>query len=369
MQNVLALLLAAMPVAGMGAAQTIDQRANRVDALFDSWVAPGSPGAALAVIENGKIIYEKGYGLATLEHEVPITPQSVFYIGSTSKQFVAAAVLLLEQDGKLSLDDDLRRWVPEIPDYGTLITLRHLIHHTSGIRDYLGLMDLAGLELGHFHSDEGVIELLARQKALNFQPGDQYLYSNSGYFLLGVVVRRASGKSLREFAQERIFQPLGMHETHFHDRYTHVIKNRAFAYFPAGGGRYEQFFTSFDRVGSGGVFSTVEDLARWDQNFYDKTVGGEALIERLHARGRLNSGAEIDYASGLILGDHRGLKTVSHGGALGGYRAELLRFPDQRFSVIVLANLSAFPGQLPMQVAEIFLGQQGSSEAGEGRGH
>ena len=268
---------------------------GQVDQLLAAWDRPGSPGMAVAVVKDGAIAYQNGYGEANLELGIPITPQSVFYLGSVSKQFVAMAIALLEQEGKLSFDDDIRKYVPEMPDYGQTITVGHLIHHTSGIRDYLGLMSLAGIPLGYFHSDAGVIELIARQQGLNFEPGDQYLYSNSGYFLLNVIVERASGQTLRDYAAEHIFGPLGMQHSHFHDDYQHLIDNRASSYFEAEGG-YAAFLSTFDRVGSGGVYSSVEDLFLWDQNFYHYRVGGEEVFETLHQRGVLNGGREIDYA-------------------------------------------------------------------------
>ncbi len=362
---ILAALAAAAPLSAASgtAPSAADPRSAQVDALLEPWTKPGSPGAAVAVIEDGQMVHARGYGLANLELDVPITPQSVFYLGSVSKQFVAAAVVLLAQQGKLSLDDDVRQHVPELPDYGAPITLRHLIHHTSGLRDYLALMDLAGIELGRFHRDQPIVELLARQQGLNFPPGERHLYSNSGYFLLNVVVQRASGKPLREFAQEHIFGPLGMAHSHFHDDYSHLIPNRASAYFPGPDGGYRAFLTTFDRVGSGGVFSTVEDLYLWDQNFYHPKVGGNRLIETLHTRGRLADGQEIPYAFGLVVGEHRGERMVEHGGSLGGYNSYLVRFPDRRLSVVVLANLSAVPvGRLAMGIADLYLGQRPAAE-------
>jgi CubicO group peptidase (beta-lactamase class C family) len=311
----------------------------RVDSLFESFTEPGSPGAAVAVVRGGEVVLAKGYGLANLELDVPITPRSVFYIGSDSKQFVATAIALLVQDGALSLNDDVRKYIPEIPDYGQTVTIRHLLHHTSGIRDYLTLMGLAGISLDAFHDNQPVIDLIARQRALNFAPGNQYLYSNSGYLLLAEIVGRVSGESIRAFAERRIFAPLRMHDTHFHDDYTHLIPRRASAYFPARAGGYTAFLTTFDRVGSGGVFSTVEDLARWDANFYTHQVGGEAVHEMLHTRGVLAGGDTIAYALGLEIGEYNGYRLVEHGGSLGGYRANILRLPDARFSVIILANV------------------------------
>jgi CubicO group peptidase (beta-lactamase class C family) len=361
-----ACLLVAILAALVAYAETPDHTA-RIDELFAEFTQPGSPGAAVSVIHEGEVIFSKGYGLANLELQVPITPQSVFYLGSVSKQFVAASIALLEQEGKLSLDDDVRKYVPELPDYGTPITVRHLVHHTSGLRDYLGLMNLAGLPLGTFHDNQGVVDLIARQQALNFEPGSEYLYSNSGYFLLAVIVEEAGGKSLREYAQEKIFDPLGMEHTHFHDDYMHLIPNRASAYFPNQDGGYRHFLSTFDRVGSGGMFSSVEDLFLWDQNFYSGKVGGEAFLERMHQQGKLANGEELDYAFGLSVRERNGLRVVEHGGALGGYRSNLVRFPDQRFSVVILANVStAATGTLAMRIADLYLADHyTTSDAGD----
>ncbi len=352
MKKIAILLSALIIFAGLAGA---DERTSKVDKLFAPWDKPVSPGCALAVIENGKTIYKRGYGSADLEYGIPITPESVFYVGSCSKQFTAMTIALLAHQGKLSLDDDIRKYVPEIPDYGSPITVRQLIHHTSGLRDYLSLLGIAGLDIGSYHKPD-VLELVARQKELNFKPGDQYLYSNSGYFLLAVIVERVSGKSFRDFTQENIFGPLGMTHTHFHDDYTMLIKNRAWGYFPAEKGSFSNFISTFDCVGSGGLFSSVEDLYFWDQDFYAMRVGGPDVHRMTLTPGILNNGEKLEYAFGLIVGSYKGLQTVEHGGALGGYRAEILRFPDQKFSVICLSNLASFnPSKLSYQVADIYL--------------
>lgn len=337
------------------AAGITGDREAAVDKLFSNWNKPDSPGCALAVVDNGEIIYKKGYGMANLELGIPLSPESVFYIGSCSKQFVTMSIAVLVQKEKLSLDDDIRKHIPEMPDYGIPITVRHLIHHTSGLRDYLTLEAIAGVDFGTFHEDD-VLELIARQKALNFNPGEEYLYSNSGYFLLSVIVERVSGMSQRVFAEKNIFKPLGMQNSRFHDDYTELIPNRATGYFPAGKGTFKNFVSTFDCVGSGGLYTSVEDLFLWDQNFVHHKVGGREVFDLLHTRGRLNSGQELDYAFAISHGEYKGLKTVSHGGALGGYRSFMVRFPEQDFSVICLANLSSFnPAKLSYQVADIYL--------------
>ena len=339
-----------------------DERADRVDKLFNQWDKVDTPGCALAVIKDGKIIYKRGYGMANLEHNIPISPKTVFYIGSVSKQFVAFSTAILAKQGKLSLDDDIRKYVPELPDYGTPVTIRHLLHHTSGLRDYLALLDIAGIDFGYFH-EKDVLELITRQKELNFKSGEEYLYSNSGYFLLAVIVERASGKSLRKFAEENIFRPLGMKNSHFHDDYTEIIKDRASGYYPAGKGKYKNFISTFDCVGSGGLFTSVEDLFLWDQNFYHHKVGGKDLINFILTRGTLNNGKKLNYAFAFRIESYKGLKTVGHGGALGGYRSAFIRFPEQNFSVICLSNLSSFnPTKLCQQVADIYLADQFKEE-------
>jgi CubicO group peptidase (beta-lactamase class C family) len=328
-----------------------------VDALFAPYAKPGSPGCALAVVRNGGIVYEKGYGLANVENGVPIDPkQTVFDIGSTSKQFTAASVLLLARDGKLSLDDDIHKYVPELPDYGVPITLRHLLHHTSGIRDYINLMVMGDFTVEDHTTDADALAVLARQKKLDFPPGSEHSYSNSGYFLLSLVVQRVSGKSLRDFAQERIFTPLGMNHTQCLNDHTAIVPHRATGYGPHPGGGFGVQMSNWEQNGDGGVNTTVEDLAKWDRNFYDPKVGGPWLIEQLQTTGRLNDGSAIDYARGLVVSTYRGLRSVSHGGSWAGYRAELLRFPDQKLSVIALCNLAtAKPSDLALKVADLYL--------------
>jgi CubicO group peptidase (beta-lactamase class C family) len=331
---------------------------SRVDAIFARWSKSSSPGGALAVVREGKIIYSKGYGMADLEHSVPISPETVFYIGSTSKQFTAMCILLLEEEGKLSLDDDIRKYLPEFPEYSRPITIRHLLHHTSGVRDYLALWSLSGKDYLDSMPEEEVYDMLCRQKELNFLPGEQYLYSNSCYFLLAMIIREASGESLREYAEKHVFSPLGMTSSRFQDDNTAIIKNRAFAYSQNENGEFGNLLMRFSLVGSGGLYTSVKDLYGWDQNFYSNQLGRKSpeLIKKMHQNGRLNSGSEINYAYALQNGMYRGLKTVSHSGALGGYQAELLRFPEQHFSVILLGNLNSFNSpQLAYAVADIYL--------------
>ncbi len=335
-----------------------DSLTERVDQLFVSWDKPDSPGCALGIIQNGTLIYARGYGMANLEYNIPITAKSIFRIGSTSKQFAAMCLALLEEEGKLSVDDSIRKYLPQMPDYAEEITIRHLILHTSGIRDYLTLAAIGGIREDDYYTDQEVVDLLARQKELNFKPGEEHLYSNSGYFLLSQIVKAASGKSLREYAEEKIFQPLGMRHSHFHDDHTEIVKNRATGYAPKKGGGFVISMTTLPMTGDGGVFTSVEDLFLWDQNFYANKLGnsGQALIDKLQTPGVLNNGKKLDYAFGLNVEDYKGLRMVGHGGAFVGFRADMIRFPEQKFSVICLANLSTFnPSVMARKVADIYL--------------
>lgn len=374
-QRIRASLLASVmvfsgTVAGAGNAAD-EKKAVAVDEIFVDLTKTGSPGCALGVYRDGKMIYSKGYGLANLEENVPITPQSVFDIGSTSKQFTAASILLLEKQGKLSINDGVRKYVPELPDYGQKITILHLLNHTSGLRDYLALMDLAGIHTDSVTTDEDALQIIIRQKALNFAPGSDWLYSNTGFFLLSVIVKRVSGKTLREFAAESIFAPLEMTQTNYRDDHSSLIANRALAYSAKENGiGYRQNVSYFEQTGDGAVHTSVEDLLKWDENFYSGQVGEKDFLSEIQEQGKLNSGKMLDYAKGLFIKDYRGLHTVSHGGAWGGYRAELLRFPEQHFSVACLCNLgSAGPSNRARRVADVYLAglmkPRGISEGGE----
>ena len=339
---------------------------SQVDAIFAEYDRSDSPGCALGVYRDGRIVYARGYGMANLELGVANSPETVFDIGSTSKQFTAFSIQLLAREGKLSLDDDIRKWLPEMPSYGKTITIRHLLHHVSGLRDYLVAMELQGLQEEDWTTEQDALDIIARQKGINFPPGQEYLYSNTGFFLLGVIVKRASGQPLREFAQERIFGPLGMRHTQFNELHTRIIPNRATGYTKAKPSGFGIEMSNWEQIGDGSVLTTVEDLQRWDENFYAPTngVGDAKLMETMQTVGVLNSGKKISYASALVIGSFRGLPTVTHGGSWAGYRAQLARFPQQHFSVACLCNLAqANPSRLANKVAEVYLGSLMSKES------
>jgi CubicO group peptidase (beta-lactamase class C family) len=354
----LILMLPSQPTLGQAASPAV-----RVDSVFAMYDNTRSPGCAVGVIHDGEFVFRRGYGMANLEYGVPLTSASVFRIGSTSKQFTAAVMVLLEQEGRVSLDDDIRKYLPEIPDYGVTVTVRHLLHHTSGIRDYLTLAYLAGLRDDDFFTDEDVLTMLSRQRELNFSPGQEHLYSNSGYFLLSQIVKRVTDMSLRQYAREHLFVPLGMSNTHFHDDHTRIVHQRAAGYAPTDSG-FRISMTTLDMVGDGGVFTSVDDLLEWDRFFYAPDAYDLQLDrpddfwKMMLTRGVLNNGDTLDYALGLTHGEYRGLKVISHGGAFVGFRAEMMRFPEQRFTVICLCNLSRTrPTALARQVADVYLGE------------
>jgi len=353
------LALAALGVvAPVPAAEAPVDPRTKVDELFRDYDRSDTPGCALGVYRDGKIAYARGYGMANLELGVANSPQTVFDIGSTGKQFTAFSIQLLAQEGKLSLDDDIRKWMPEIPSYGKTITIRHLLHHTGGLRDYIELMSLQGVMQEDLTGDAEVLEIMARQKAPNFPPGEEHLYSNTGYNLLSMIVKRVSGLSLRDFAAERIFGPLGMTHTQYNDSHTRIIPNRATGYSRPKGGVFGIDMSDWEQTGDGAVVTTIEDLVRWDENFYDGKVGGPKLIEALHEVGVLNNGKKLQYASAIYVTTYRGLPAITHGGSWAGYRAQLMRFPKQHLSVACLCNNggTANPSRLASKVADIYLG-------------
>jgi len=338
---------------------------TRVDEVFKEYDRSDSPGCSLGVYRGGRIEYARGYGMANLELGVANSPQTVMDIGSTGKQFTAFSIQLLAGEGKLGLDDDVRKWIPEIPDYGKTVTIRNLLHHTGGLRDYIVLFDLQGVVAEDLSTREDTLHVLARQKAPNFAPGAEHLYSNTGYFLLGEIVRRASGKSLRDFAQERIFTPLGMRHTQYNDLHTRLIPGRATGYSKAETGGFGIDMSDWEQVGDGGVLTSVEDLQRWDENFYTGAVGGRAVIDAMLVPGVLSSGKKLQYASALFVSEYRGLQSVAHGGAWAGYRAQLLRFPKEHLSVACICNLGeSNPSRLAQKVAEVYLGEKMTKEPG-----
>ena len=331
----------------------------KVDKLFSQWNKPDSPGASLAVIKKGEVIYTRGYGSANLEYDIPITPSTVFHVASVSKQFTAFAIALLAHQGKLRLDDDIQKHLPEVPDFGRSVTIRHLIHHISGMRDQWELLAMAGWRLDDVITKEHILKMVRNQQDLNFEPGEQYLYCNTGFTLLAEIVARTTGKSFREWTEKNIFNPLNMSDTQFFDDHERIVKNRAYSYVPVRNDGLKKRRLNYANVGATSLFTTAEDLAKWVQNFEDGRVGGPDVIEQMHEQGILSNGKTISYAFGLVIGEYKGLKTVSHSGGDAGYRSHVVRFPEQEFAVVVLSNLGSFntPG-IAREVADVYLSDE-----------
>jgi CubicO group peptidase (beta-lactamase class C family) len=331
--------------------------AARIDSVFSRFT-PNTPGCGVGVGKDGRTLYTHGYGAANLEYRVPNTDSTVFESGSVAKQFTASALVLLAQDGKLSLDDDIRKYLPEVPEFGgQRITIRNLLTHTSGLRDQWGLLGILGRGPGtQVHSAMTTLDLVAHQKMLNFAPGREYLYSNTGYALAGLIVQRVSGKSLNEFTQERLFRPLGMTHTQWRDDFTRVVPNRATAYSGSATSGFHTDMPFTNMVGNGGLLSTMDDLLRWNENLDHPTVGGQAYVDAMQTRMRLTNGRTISYALGLEVQDYHGIREVAHGGSTAGYRTYLARFPEQHVSVAVWCNYAgANAGSLAHQVADLVL--------------
>ena len=337
--------------------------AARVKAVFSRFDSSATPGCAVGASLDGDPVLSAAYGMADLEHDVPIRPETIFEPGSVTKQFTAGAVLLLAQQGKLALDDNVRKYIPELPDYGTPITIRHLLNHTSGLRDWGSLEAIAGWpRTTRAYTHAHVLEILSRQHALNYTPGAEYSYTNSGYNLAAILVGRVSGKPLAEFSKEAIFQPLGMTSTSWRDDFRRVVKNRAIAYQQNSAG-IRQLMPFEDVHGNGGLLTTVGDLLKWNRNFTTAQVGGKDFVAQQQQQAKLNDGRTIAYAAGLFVEQYKGLKEVGHSGTTAGYNAWLGRYPDYGLSVAVLCNSSAANGtQLGHAVADIYLGDAAKPE-------
>ena len=350
-----------------------DTQAEKIDGIFSSFDEK-SPGCAVGIIRNSETVFEKGYGLANLDYDQPITPDTVFDIASVSKQFAAMALIMLADEGVVSLDDDVRKYVPEIPDYGTVITLRQLMNHTSGLRDIFMLGTLMGESEKDYFTEDEFLARIARQKAPIFEPGSAFRYSNTGYLLMGIIVGRTTGQTLAEYTKEKIFDPLGMEHTFFGDDATRVVKNRATGYFPNDEGGYKRGVTLLEIIGEGGLLTTVRDLALWDRDFYEGKVWRPEIKAEMLKAGLLSNGETAAflmetngvYAGGLVTGKRRGLPIVRHGGTFVGFRTDMLRFPEQKFTVITLCNLgTADPNTLANQVADLFLEDEYTEPAPE----
>jgi CubicO group peptidase (beta-lactamase class C family) len=345
---------------GTGAsAQSLTSRDSidsRIAAIFAPFARTDAPGCVVGVFRAGTVLYAGGFGMADLSHGIPLTDTTTMAIASTSKQFTAMAVLLLDAEGKIRLDDDIRRYVPELPVFGQPITIRHLLNHTSGLRDYWNLFDMAGWRMSDVETQTDLLRLLHRQEGLNYPTGTEFLYNNTGYALLALLVERVSGITFRRFVAERVFGPLGMAHSDVKEEVGQVVKGLSTGYWGHDPAALREARPPFSFAGPTGVVTTVRDLARWDANFYAPRVGARALLDSMTTPQRLNDGTIIGYGMGLFIGTHRGRRMISHAGSDPGYKADFIRFPDDSLSVVVLCNaFDIAPTPLALQVADLYL--------------
>jgi CubicO group peptidase (beta-lactamase class C family) len=326
-----------------------------IDKSFSQY-QPTSPGCELSVSRNGQIIFSKAWGMADMERNVPLSTSSILEAGSVSKQFTAASILLLEQQGKLSLDDDVRKYIPELPDYGDPLKLRHLLHHTSGIKDWGSVADFTGWPRGRkFYTNEDALEIIVHQKHLNNKPGAEYIYSNSNYNLLAIIVQRVSGLSLAAFTRKYIFEPAGMTNTQWRDDPNRVVLNRAIAYSKSGSG-FETNMPNEFVYGHGGLLTTTEDLLKWNNFYQQGKLGTSSLLSRQTQVDVLNNGVINPYAAGLFIRKVMGWNDISHNGATAGYRAYLETFPELNLSIAILSNTTQFDiNEVAGKIRKIFV--------------
>lgn len=333
-----------------------DSTIKRIDNIFKRWDNKNSPGCAVGIVKNDSLIFAKGYGMANLEYGIPITPETIFHMASISKQFTAYSIVLLARQNKLRLDDDIHKYLPWFPDLKEKITIRNLLNHTSGIRDQWQLLSIAGTRLDDVITQDHIIKVLSKQQALNFKPGERYSYSNSGFTMLAEIVHKVTGKTLRQFTDSAIFAPLGMKNTHFHDDYTEIVKNRSYSYERKNFTNFSNDILSYSNAGATSLFTNVNDMAKWVMNFYDRKAGDEIDIQQLTQPGKLNNGKELTYAAGIATDSYKERKQFSHSGADAGFRTFLTVFPDLKMGFIVFSNLGDLaPWDRAYEVADLFL--------------
>lgn len=365
-----AFLLAFQSIVSFSQSEPLSAQTNsekRIDSLFSKYNSKTS-GVAVSIVKDGEVILKKGYGMANLEYDIPITPKTVFNVGSVSKQFTTFSIYLLEKQGKISLDDDIRKYLPELPIYEKTITIRHLCSHTSGLKDQWSLLTLAGWRMDDVITSEQVMKIIGKQKELNFAPGSQFKYSNTGFTLLTEIVKRVSGKSFSAFAKENIFNPLGMENTLVYDDNERIVRNRAYSYGNENG-LYSKRNLNSSSVGPTNVYTTVEDLSKWTTNFENPIVGDVAFINHFNERSLLDNGEPailavsdgetIYHAKGQFIRNYKGLTVYNHTGSDAGFKSYLGRFQDNRLSIILLSNDENFVAyKAGMDIAAFYLSDQ-----------
>lgn len=340
---------------------------RKIDSLFSNYNTK-TPGVAVAIVKDQEVIHRRGYGMANLEYPIPISTKTVFHVASVSKQFTAFAIYLLEKQGKISLEDDVRDYIRELPDYGSIIRIRHLLAHTSGLRDQWAILTLSGWRLDDVITTDQILKLVTRQKELNFEPGSQLGYCNTGYTLLAEIIQRTTGKTLATYAKEYIFQPLKMEQTQFYDDYHQIVENRAYSYEIANGG-YVKKKLNFSNVGPSSLFTTAEDLVKWSNNFENAVVGDKQMLQAFNESSFLDTGAPailniigedtLFHAKGQLIRRYRGVDILKHGGHDAGFRSFLARFPEEQFTVIALSNDEHYEiFARGLEIAEFYLSEK-----------
>jgi CubicO group peptidase (beta-lactamase class C family) len=343
------------PITKISAQTLPDSITKKIDNIFTAWNLPYSPGCAIGIVRNDTLIYAKGYGSANLEYGIPITPATIFHMASVSKQFTAFSIVLLATQGKLKLDDDIRKYLRWFPDLHTKITIRNLLNHTSGIRDQWQLLGISGTRMDDVITQDQIIKILSNQRALNFEPGSKYSYSNSGFTMLAEIVKSVSGQTLRKFTDSAIFKPLGMNDTHFHDDYTEIVMNRSYSY-QHEDTHFSNSILSYSNAGATSLFTNVKDMSKWLMNFYIHKVGDQSIIDQLVQKGKLINGKELNYALGISVDMYNGWREYSHNGADAGYRTAVSVFPDLKMGFIVFSNVGDFnPGGKANEIANLFI--------------
>ncbi|HEY0651936.1 MAG TPA: serine hydrolase domain-containing protein [Chryseosolibacter sp.] len=328
---------------------------DKIDKLAKDLAVEGKPGFTVAVAKADRILFSKGYGSANPEYDINNSPASIFHVASVSKQFTAFAIALLADQGKISLNDDIRKYLPELKDFGHTITIRHLVHHTSGLRDQWNLLALAGWRLDDVITKDQVLRLISRQDELNFKPRDEFSYCNTGYTLMAEIVSRVTGTTFAGWCKQNIFEPLQMNNTLFYDDHEKVVKNRAYSFHDSPDG-IKKSVLSYANAGATSLFTTAEDLVKWSNNFYTMKVGNANVMKQMEERGILNEGDTISYAFGQDMSKYKGVRTIAHSGGDAGYRSYLLRFPEQKYTIVVLGNMASFnPGGLAYKIADVCL--------------
>jgi CubicO group peptidase (beta-lactamase class C family) len=350
------IVLTLVTISNVSAQSLPDSMAKKIDSLFVKWNNVNTPGCTIGIVRNDSLIYSRGYGMANLEYAIPNAPATIFHMASVSKQFTGGAIVLLARQGKLKLDDDIRKYLPWFPDLKVKITVQHLLNHTSGIRDQWQLLAISGTRLDDVITQEQIVKILSKQQALNFAPGEKYSYSNSGFTMLAEIVRSVSGQSLRKFTDSAIFKPLGMNSTHFHDDYKEIEKNRSYSYDRLDSAHFSNSILSYSNAGATSLFTNIPDMSKWVMHFFDPNSANQELITMLTRNGKLNSGKELTYANGIVVDKYKGWKQYSHSGGDAGYRTHVAVFPDLKMGFMVFGNSGDFnPGGLVYAMADLFL--------------